>query len=79
VEHLYPQARGSLFVAFYDSRGYGGGILTRLHTEKLRVAVLNFHFMLLTYFLYFEKKIKLGLCDHLAVLHLFVAPPKKPQ
>jgi hypothetical protein len=23
---LYPQALGSLFVAFYDSQGYGGGI-----------------------------------------------------
>jgi hypothetical protein len=29
---LYYQALGSLFVAFYDSQGYGGGILTRLHT-----------------------------------------------
>jgi hypothetical protein len=26
-------APGSLFVSFYDSQGYGGGILTRLHTE----------------------------------------------
>jgi hypothetical protein len=25
-------ALGSLFVASYDSRGYGGGIRTRLHT-----------------------------------------------
>jgi hypothetical protein len=31
VAQLYPQARGSLFVAFYDSQGYGGGILTHLH------------------------------------------------
>jgi hypothetical protein len=30
VAQLYPQALGSLFVAFYDSQGYGGGILTRL-------------------------------------------------
>jgi hypothetical protein len=28
VAQLYPQALGSLFVAFYDSQGYGGGILT---------------------------------------------------
>jgi hypothetical protein len=27
-----PQAPGSLFISFYDSQGYGGGILTRLHT-----------------------------------------------
>jgi hypothetical protein len=28
---LYPQTLGSLFVAFYDLQGYGGGILTCLH------------------------------------------------
>jgi hypothetical protein len=33
VAQLCPQAPGSLFVAFYDSHGYGGGILTRLHKE----------------------------------------------
>jgi hypothetical protein len=32
VAQLYPQALGSLFVASYDSQGYGGGIRTRLHT-----------------------------------------------
>jgi hypothetical protein len=32
VAQLYREAPGSLFVAFYDSQGYGGGILTRLHT-----------------------------------------------
>jgi hypothetical protein len=32
VAQLYPRALGSLFVASYDSLGYGGGILTRLHT-----------------------------------------------
>jgi hypothetical protein len=31
VAQLYPQVRGSLFVAFHYSQGYGGGILTRLH------------------------------------------------
>jgi hypothetical protein len=30
-----PQALGSLFVASYDSRGYGGGIRTRLHAGYL--------------------------------------------
>jgi hypothetical protein len=30
VAQLYLQALGSLFVAPYDSQGYGGGILTRL-------------------------------------------------
>jgi hypothetical protein len=28
---LYPQALGSLFVASYESQGYGEDILTRLH------------------------------------------------
>jgi hypothetical protein len=32
VAQLYPRALDSLFVASYDSQGYGGGILTRLHT-----------------------------------------------
>jgi hypothetical protein len=31
VAQLYPQSSGSLFVAFYDSQGYGGGVPTRLH------------------------------------------------
>jgi hypothetical protein len=34
VTQLYPQAPGSLFVAFYDSQGYSGGINTRLHKWK---------------------------------------------
>jgi hypothetical protein len=32
VAQLYSRALGSLFVAPYDSQGYGGVILTRLHT-----------------------------------------------
>jgi hypothetical protein len=32
VVQLYPRALGSLSVASYDSQGYGGSILTRLHT-----------------------------------------------
>jgi hypothetical protein len=32
LARLYPHALGSILVAFYDSQGYGGGILTRLHT-----------------------------------------------
>jgi hypothetical protein len=34
VTQLYPEALGSLFVAFYGSQGYGGGILTRPHRGK---------------------------------------------
>jgi hypothetical protein len=35
VAQLYTQVSGSLLVVFYDSQGYGGGILTRLHTGKI--------------------------------------------
>jgi hypothetical protein len=34
VAHLYPLAPGSIFVASYDSQGYSGGILTRLHNAS---------------------------------------------
>jgi hypothetical protein len=33
VAQLYPQTLSSLFVASYDSQGYGGGIRTCLHAE----------------------------------------------
>jgi hypothetical protein len=32
VAQIYLQVEVSLFFAFYDSRGYGGGFLTCLHT-----------------------------------------------
>jgi hypothetical protein len=35
VAQLYLQALGSIFVASYDSQGYGGGIRTRLHWVKV--------------------------------------------
>jgi hypothetical protein len=34
VAQLYTQAPGFLFVAVYDSLGYGGGILNRLRLGK---------------------------------------------
>jgi hypothetical protein len=34
VTQLYHRALGPLFVASYDSQGYGGGNLTRLHTGQ---------------------------------------------
>jgi hypothetical protein len=45
VARFYPQALGSLFVASYDSQGYGGGILSRLHMgmgKGLQVAPLKY-------------------------------------
>jgi hypothetical protein len=44
VAQLYPQAPGSIFVSLYVSQGYGGGILTRLHTGvkvKLSLCLTN--------------------------------------
>jgi hypothetical protein len=38
VAQLYPQALGSLFVAFYDSQGYSGGICARFHAGWLTEA-----------------------------------------
>jgi hypothetical protein len=32
VARLYPEALGHLFIASYDSQGYGGGIWSRLHS-----------------------------------------------
>jgi hypothetical protein len=45
VAQLNSQALGSLFIAFiafYDSQGCGGGILTRLHTRTERINNFNF-------------------------------------
>jgi hypothetical protein len=41
VAQLYPRALDSLFVASYDSQGYGGGILTRLHASKQENLILT--------------------------------------
>jgi hypothetical protein len=41
VAHLYPQALGSLFVASYDSKGYGGGIRTRLQAGNSYCSLSN--------------------------------------
>jgi hypothetical protein len=35
VAELYSQAWGSLSIAFYDSQGYDGSILTLLHTGNI--------------------------------------------
>jgi hypothetical protein len=42
VAQLYPRALGSLFVASYDSQGYGGGILTYHHTGTTQILELEF-------------------------------------
>jgi hypothetical protein len=50
VDHLYTQALGSLFIAWYDSQGYGGGILTCLHRgfgiihRQVQGTMQHFHF-----------------------------------
>jgi hypothetical protein len=40
VAQLYPQAFGSLFVASYDSQGYGGGIRTCFNAGILTTELL---------------------------------------
>jgi hypothetical protein len=40
-EHLYPQALGSSFVAFYALQNYGGGIRTLLHTDIHSIAITS--------------------------------------
>jgi hypothetical protein len=39
MAQLYPPSLHSLFVASYDSQGYGGGIRPRLHTSFSSVKV----------------------------------------
>jgi hypothetical protein len=41
MAQLYHQALGSLFVASYDSQGYGGGIRTRLHTGCVHICLIS--------------------------------------
>jgi hypothetical protein len=41
VAQLYPEALGSLFIAFYDSQGYGESTVTHLHTETSFLLVPN--------------------------------------
>jgi hypothetical protein len=50
MSRLYPQALGPLFVASYNSQGYGGGMRSGLHTgfstiRRIRkvLYVRNFH------------------------------------
>jgi hypothetical protein len=44
VAQLYPQTPGSHFIALYDSQGYGGGILTDLHTGVMNEILRIFRF-----------------------------------
>jgi hypothetical protein len=37
MAQLYPQAAGSLFAAFYNSQGYSGGTLNRLHKVAIYI------------------------------------------
>jgi hypothetical protein len=47
VAQLYPQVPNSLSDRLYDSQGYGGCILTHLHTGILKL-LRNFKITLLT-------------------------------
>jgi hypothetical protein len=41
LANVCPQPQGSLFVAFYDAKGYRGGILTGLHTRSTYPSVYS--------------------------------------
>jgi hypothetical protein len=42
MAQLYPRTLGSFYVASYDSKGSGGGILTHLHTGKSEIFLLYY-------------------------------------
>jgi hypothetical protein len=44
VAQRYPLALGSLSVASYDSQGYGGSILSRLHTG-IHICLVTFRYI----------------------------------
>jgi hypothetical protein len=48
--YVYPQAPGSLFTALYDSQGYGGGILTTLHTRRKVYQVIKYYRVIILMF-----------------------------
>jgi hypothetical protein len=50
VAQLYPRALGSLYVVSYDSQGYSGGILTRLHTYDTN-HIYKYIFLISLYYL----------------------------
>jgi hypothetical protein len=66
VARLYPQALGSLFVASYDSQGYGGSTRTRLNTRKPT-------FILLHTIRYGTDRIENTACNRSTVACVFVA------
>jgi uncharacterized membrane protein len=56
VAQLHPQAPASLFVAFYDSQGDGGSMLTRLHMGQVSGIVI---IIIIIIFLFFYLLTKL--------------------
>jgi hypothetical protein len=58
VALLYHQAPDSLFIAFYDSQGYGGDILTRFLTGCHGLIVLpNVNRTVVSGFILNQKKV----------------------
>jgi hypothetical protein len=55
VAQLSPQELGFLFIAFYDSQGYGGGILTHLH---IRTEIDTAYSLCVHYVFYVRKALK---------------------
>jgi hypothetical protein len=80
VAQLYPQAPGSLWIAFYDSQGCGGDILTRLHmgTDKHSGSQINSEFSVLIQFsqqnIMWNKGSKCGMLQAPACGNMFLNP-----
>jgi hypothetical protein len=69
VAQLYPQALSPLFVASYDSQGYGGGIRTRIHAGPHPLTQLNCQFKVkVTLQLTVSQSVTLGVEPHLGLM-----------
>jgi hypothetical protein len=80
VAQLYTGAMGSLFVTSYNLKGYGGSILTRLHTGATRGWVCNLPVQLL---LGLARAVTPGpksrrTHDHILLSHLRLLQPGGP-
>jgi hypothetical protein len=73
VAQLYYQTLGSLFIASYDSQGYGGGILTLLHTTpSVSYDVSEYSYIVLVIFMklkffWINISLEFDLCPEYAI------------
>jgi hypothetical protein len=60
VAQVYPQAPGSLSVAFHSWQGYGGGILTYFHKIRLNLGFVKFLRIALYYYLLISLPLRMS-------------------